>query len=146
METLTTRFGRVIFDEEDVIRFPTGLIGLGSCRQWVLLADRNHAAVAWLQCVDQVDVALAVVNPRRFVPDYQLRVARRELAPLDIADLGRAKVLVILGKTDRGLALNLKAPLVVNPDRRLGRQVVANGELPIRHELESERAAFKRSA
>jgi len=146
MEILTSRFGKVTLDKEDIIRFPAGLIGFTDCRQWVLLADRRNDAVAWLQCVDKPDVALALVSPRRFLPHYKLRVTRQELAPLELADFSSAKVLAVVGKTDRGLTLNLQAPLVINPDRRLGHQVLAQGELPLRHELESGKAVLRKSA
>jgi flagellar assembly factor FliW len=53
---------------------------------------------------------------------------------------------VIVGRTDRSVTLNLRAPLLVNVARRLGRQVITNGDLPIRHELMPGQAAWKKSA
>jgi carbon storage regulator len=47
-----------------------------------------------------------------------------------------AHVLVTVNRTDRGLALNLKAPLVINRERRIGRQVVSNDDLPVQYPLE----------
>lgn len=146
MKTRTSRFGRIEIDAEDVIRFPAGLLGLEDCRQWVLLADLRSDAVAWLQSVQWAEVALAVVSPRRFFPGYRMRVARRELAALELEDLQSAKVLAIVGKSRGVVTLNLKAPLVINLQRSLGRQVVTNGDLPVQFELESLRASFKRSA
>lgn len=146
MKTRTSRFGRIEIDAEDVIRFPAGLLGLEDCRQWVLLADLRSDAVAWLQSVQRAGVALAVVSPRRFFPGYRMRVARRELAALELEDLQSAKVLAIVGKSRGVVTLNLKAPLVINLQRSLGRQVVTNGDLPVQFELESLRPSFRRSA
>jgi flagellar assembly factor FliW len=146
MEVVTSRFGRITVETDDVIHFPCGLFGLEDCRRWVLLADTQNDALAWMQSVDRATLALAVVSPRRFVPQYQMRVARAELAPLGLDDIGSAKVLLILGKTDRAITLNLKAPIVLNLDRRLGRQVITNGDLPIQYELESEKPACRRIA
>jgi flagellar assembly factor FliW len=143
---IVSRFGPLVIDTADVIHFPTGLVGMESCRRWALLADQQSNAIAWLQSVDRPEVAFAVTSPRRFVPDYQMRVARRELALLRLDDLRAAKVLVIVGRTARGLSLNLKAPLVLNLQRRLGRQVVTNGELPIRFEVGSPHTAARRIA
>lgn len=146
MEITTSRFGSVKIEGDDVIRFPRGLLGLEECRQWVLLADQCNEALAWLQSVERPEVALAVVSPRRFVPGYQMRVARRELASLELDDVKTAKILVIVGKTDRAITLNLKAPVLINLERRLGRQVITNGDLPVRHELGSEPPSLRRSA
>jgi len=135
MEIQTTRFGTVEIAADDGIRFAEGLPGFQECHDWVLLADGRNAALAWLQSVDRPEVAFAVVSPRRYVPGYRLHVARRELETLEIKDLHAARVLVILGKSGRSVTLNLKAPVVINLDRRLGRQVIANGDLPVQHEV-----------
>jgi len=146
MRITTTRFGAVEYDAEDVIRFPEGLLGLEDCREWILLADAENEALAWMQSVDHAEIALAVVSPRRFVPGYRMRVARRELDPLQFDSLTSAEVLIVVGKTERSVTLNLKAPLVMNLERRLGRQVITNGEMPVQYELAPETPAIKKSA
>jgi flagellar assembly factor FliW len=146
MEVQTSRFGSIEIPPADVIRFAEGLPGFAECRDWVLLADGQNTALAWLQSVEQPDVAFAVVSPRRHVPGYRLRVARRELEPLEIEDLQAARVLTIVGKSERAMTLNLKAPLVINLDRHIGRQVIANGDLPVQYELRRTAATRKRIA
>ncbi|MFM1997137.1 MAG: Flagellar assembly factor FliW [Planctomycetota bacterium] len=146
MRISTTRFGRIDVDPADILHFPSGLPGLEDCRDWALLADADNDALGWLQSTTRGDVALAVVSPRRFVPDYQVRIPRSELTPLTLADMRQAQVVVVVGKTDTGLALNLKAPIVINLEARTGRQVVASGDLPMRYELGSPRPALKKSA
>ncbi|MBS0208792.1 MAG: flagellar assembly protein FliW [Planctomycetes bacterium] len=142
----TTRFGSVSVEPGDVLTFNSGLLGLEACRQWVLLADAHNDALGWLQCLSQPEVALALVSPRRFVPDYQFRVYRSELAPLELEQVSAAQVLVILGRNESGLTLNLKAPIVINLPRRLGRQVIANGELAVQHLLDGATTKLRKSA
>lgn len=142
----TSRFGPIQVDAAAVIRFPAGLLGLEDCRQWALVADHQNEAVAWMQSVEQPEIALAVVSPRRFVPGYRVRVARRELASLELDDVRTAEVLAILSKQGQILALNLRAPLVFNLQRRLARQVIANGDLPVQFGLGGSRSTFRRSA
>lgn len=145
-EINTSRFGPVRIERDDIIHFPAGVLGLEECRDWVLLGDGQNDAVAWLQSVDKPRVALAVVSPRRFVSDYRIRVARAELESLEFADVREAEVLVILGRADGAVTLNLKAPLVVNLRLRRGRQVVTNGDLPVRYEISGGQLAWKKSA
>ena len=146
MEIQTTRFGKVDIEADDVLSFPTGMMGLESCREWVLLADAQNDALGWLQSTSRAEVALAVVSPRRFVPDYQVRVSRSELVPLALDNIKDAKVLVVVGKNEDSITLNLKAPLVINLDQRVGRQVVTNGENPIQYELRETQPALRKSA
>jgi flagellar assembly factor FliW len=78
------------------------------------------------------------------VPDYQVRISRGELTPLLLADVREAQVLTIVGKGERGITLNLKAPVVINLERRLGRQVITNGDMPVAYELASQPAALRK--
>ena len=146
MRITTNRFGRIDVDPADILHFPSGLPGLEGCRDWALLADSDNDALGWLQSTTRGDVALAVVSPRRFVPDYQVRIPRSELTPLALADMRQAQVVVVVVKTDTGLTLNLKAPIVINLEARTGRQVVASGELSMRYEIVTQRPSLKKSA
>lgn len=142
----TTRFANLHVEADDILTFPAGLLGLEDCRHWVLLADAHNDALGWLQSTSRPEVALALVSPRRFVPDYQFRVYRSQLEPLQLTDVHDGQVLVIVGKHDGQITLNLKAPVVINLQRHLGRQVVANDELPIRHRLSDAAAPLRKSA
>ena len=146
MRITTNRFGRIDVDPADILPVPSGLPGLEGCRDWALLADSDNDALGWLQSTTRGDVALAVVSPRRFVPDYQVRIPRSELTPLALADMRQAQVVVVVGKTDTGLTLNLKAPIVINLEARTGRQVVASGELSMQYEIVTQRPSLKKSA
>jgi len=142
----TRHFGTVEIEVDDILLFPHGVIAFEDCRHWVLLADAENEALGWLQSISRGEIALAVVSPRRFVPDYQLRVAKSEMNPLALDDLEQAQVLLIVGKNQYGATLNLKAPVVINIDRRLGRQVIANGEQPVQYQLTDGTTALRKSA
>jgi flagellar assembly factor FliW len=132
MDISTPRFGTLTVRNADILQLEQGLIGLRHCRRWVVLADAQNAALGWLQSIDSPEVALGVVSPRLFVPDYQLRVARKDLAPLELPSAQEAQVVVIVSRHEEGLALNLRAPLVINVEKRRGRQVIAKDPLPVR--------------
>ncbi len=132
MEITTSRFGALRVLPSDILVFEQGLIGLRTCRRWVVLADGQNPALGWLQSLDDPETALGVVSPRRFVADYQLRVNRQDLAPMQLASTRDAQVVVVVSRHPEGLALNLRAPLVINVEGRRGRQVIAKDPLPVR--------------
>jgi flagellar assembly factor FliW len=137
MNISTTRFGNLTIEESDVLTFIDGLIGMEDCQGWVLLADAENSALAWLQSLERPEVALGVVSPRRFVPDYQVRVARREIVSLGLDNPSDAQVLAIISNVGGTLTLNLKAPLVVHLSNRVGRQIVARDDHAVQHRLQS---------
>lgn len=145
MKIQTTRFGVVEVLESDVIDFPQGLIGMETCRRWVLLADAEAESLGWLQSLERAEIALAVVSPRRFVSGYQARVARRDVATLGVEDAGSIQVVAVVSQGEEGLTINLKAPLVINVDQRVGRQVVTKDDHAVQYALGST-IPFRRSA
>ena len=146
MQINTSRFGLVDVEDDDVLLFPQGLAGFEHAQHWVLLADADNDAVAWLQCVDEPATAVAVVSPRRFVPNYQVRVSRMQLAGLDLAAESEAHVLAVLAMHEHRLTVNLKAPLVLNLEGRLGRQVITSDEQPLQMDLSVTSAASRKIA
>jgi flagellar assembly factor FliW len=137
MQISTSRFGSLTVDEADVLTFVDGLIGMEDCRRWVLLADSTNSALGWLQSLDRPDVALGVVSPRRFVPDYKVRVARREIQPLGLTNPQEAQVLAIMSNARGSLSLNLKAPLIIHLAERLGRQIVTRDDHAVQHQVQN---------
>lgn len=135
MHINTQRFGTLPIESDDILLFSTGLVGFEDCRHWVLLADDSNEAVAWLQCITHPDVGVPVTSPRRFLDSYVVRVAPSQLESLELDNTDSAFVLAIISRNADQLTANLKAPLLVNLTRRLGRQVVVNDDQPLQHAL-----------
>jgi flagellar assembly factor FliW len=146
MEIQTSRFGAVKIEADDILLFPAGMFAFDDCRHWVLLSDADNDSVAWLQSITRPNVALPVVSPRRFVPGYKVQITRGQLAPLQLTAVQGAYVLVVVSQNEQGLTLNLKAPIIVNLDARLGRQVITGDEQPLQYALPAPAAPLRKSA
>lgn len=146
MQLSTSRFGTVEFEIEDILHFPQGLVGFEDSRHWILLADADNEALGWLQSMHRQDLALPVISPRRFVPGFQVHVAKKQLAPLELTQFDQAFVLSVVSKSGNELTVNLRAPLIVNLDRRLGRQVITLDEQPVALSLATPAVTFRKIA
>ena len=146
MEISNTRFGAVRLESEDILVFPQGLIGFETCQHWMLLADIQNSAVAWLQSLSLPEVALGVVSPRRFVPHYQLQVSAEQLETLEIGTEDELFVLTILGQEDGHWTVNLKAPIVINLASRRGRQMIAQDDQPLQLRLSGVPPLLRKAA
>ena len=71
------RFGVLEIPSEDVIEFPTGLIGLGGSR-YALVANDADSAFCWLHSIDDPSLALPVANPWHFFSDYAVDLSDEE--------------------------------------------------------------------
>jgi flagellar assembly factor FliW len=147
MQINTLHFGNVEITADDILHFPRGLVAFEDCQHWVLLSDEENPSLAWLQSVSQRDVAIPVVSPRRFAPEYSVHLLRGQIVPLEFSQFDHAYVLTVISQSDGDLTVNLKAPLIINLDRRLGRQVITVDEQPIAMPLaRSLPAALRKSA
>ena len=146
MKIHTTRFASIEIEPDDILFFRNGLIGFEDCRHWVLLADSYNSSVAWLQSMQHSDVALPVVSPRRFVSGYQVRLEPTDVDMLQLSEVEQAFVLSVVSRNEESLTLNLRAPLVINLDRRIGSQVITVDPQPMQYELTALPTIMRRSA
>ncbi len=146
MQIATTRFGSLAVDVDDLLHFPRGVMGFEDCQHWVLLADTKNAAVGWLQSADRPAVALAVVSPRRFAPEYRIRIGQSQLSTLELASASKLYALCAVNRDDGRCTINLRAPILINLDRRLGCQVVTVDEQPLQLDLTKPSVQLRKSA
>lgn len=108
------RFGAVEIQEEDVIEFPFGLIGLGGLRYTLL--DRNPGTgFLWLHAVDDPALALPVVSPHQFFSTFSLQIAPEDRERTGIEDATGAQMYVTVraAPNPQDITANLRAPLLL---------------------------------
>lgn len=139
MNIVTSRFGLIQVPESELIRIPEGLLGFRTYSQYVQLPDPEVVGLSWLQCVTAPELAFALVPPPLAVSDYRIELRPGDRAALELEDERSALVYVILNRGDEGgLTANLQGPLVFNPVRRIGRQMVlTSSRYPVRFPLDT---------
>jgi flagellar assembly factor FliW len=122
---------------EDAWAFPAGLIGLPAYRSFVLLPLEQAPPFRLLAAADDPAFGIVLVDPTVLVPDYELTLETEDLALLGDVDPGQLQVLVpvVLPRTGVPLSLNLKGPLILSREKRLGVQIVSRDE---RHSIRFE--------
>jgi flagellar assembly factor FliW len=136
---LTTRFGLIQACKTDLILVPEGLLGFRSFTQYIHFPDPVVNGLSWLQSVTAPELAFGLVPPPLAVNDYRVEIRTSDRTALDLEDERLALIYVILNRAEGGgLTVNLQGPLVFNPIRRLGRQLVlTSSRYPVRFPLES---------
>jgi flagellar assembly factor FliW len=141
---VTTRFGLIQASESEIVRIPEGLVGFRSFTQYIHLPDPVVAGLSWLQSVTAPDLAFGLIAPPLAVSDYRVELRPGDRAALELDEERSALVYVILNRGDGGgLTVNLQGPLVFNPVRRLGRQLVlTSSRYAVRYPLEGQAPAL----
>jgi len=123
--------------ERTAIRFPEGLPGFEAEEAWELVSREDVQPFLWLRSCRQPALALLVVDPRLLVEDYAERIPSHVPARVGADDVGKLVLLAVvtLG-AEGGATVNLRAPILVNPETMVGVQVILDRrDLPLRHPL-----------
>jgi flagellar assembly factor FliW len=140
---VTTRFGLIQVSESEIITILDGLVGFRGLTQFVQLPDPEVGGLSWLQSVTAPELAFALVAPPLAINDYRVELRPGDRTALELDDERDALVYVILNRGEGGgLTVNLQGPLVFNPVRRLGRQLVlTSSRYSVRYPLGGEAPA-----
>src|SRR5206468_10801391 len=97
------------------------------------------AGLSWLQSAAAPELAFGLVPPPLAVGDYRIELRPGDRTALELDDERSALIYVILNRGEGGgLTVNLQGPLVVNPVRRLARQLVlTSSRYPVRYPLDT---------
>jgi flagellar assembly factor FliW len=115
-----------ISSNESTIQFQEGLIGFYDCKSFRLIAQDEIAPFRWLQSTDRPDIGFLVIDPSLVVSDYKTVIPNREWESLGVANPESGIVLVtcMVGPATGESTGNLQAPLLVNFQKRAGKQVI----------------------
>ena len=137
----TRLFGEIEIEDEKILTFPSGLVGMKNLKRFVILDTEKDKPFRWLVALDDPNTAFLVIEPRIFRPDYKVAVQRNELVQLGIAKETDVLILAIvtLYKDPKTLTANLQGPILINADNRMGKQVIiTENQYSSRHDILKE--------
>lgn len=117
----TLHFGEIDIESDKVFNFPDGLLGFEEFNNFVLINHEETAPLRWLISVDDPTIGFPLINP--WMVDLEYKPGRS-------IDLESEAVFVVitLGNKDRVMTANMKAPLVLDVNMRIGRQIVISSD------------------
>ncbi|MFH2056820.1 MAG: flagellar assembly protein FliW [bacterium] len=136
MRIETLQFGTMEIEAQELIEFPRGLLGFESYRRFVLIEKEDCQPFQWLQSVEAADLALVVVNPKAFFPDYRVKLHAREVADISATDPEQVEILCIvtIPAEIEKMSVNLQGPLLVNRLNNTAKQIVlTDSEYTVQH-------------
>jgi flagellar assembly factor FliW len=102
------------------------MLGFAKFKRYILVENEEIQPFKWLQSLDLPQVAFPVVDPRLVVQNYACTAAPEDLQALEVeqeSDLATLAVSVIPEDASKA-TINLKAPLLINHRKMIGKQVV----------------------
>ena len=141
MQQLDTKyFGRIEYAEEDVLEFPNGLFGFEAEKHFLLLPfSGSNGNMLCLQSISGPSPAFILMNPFSLKPDYAPILSAEELALMGVSTSHELcyYVMCVAREPVGESTVNLRCPVVVNPDLRRAVQVILDTDAyQMRHRLD----------
>lgn len=138
MKCRSTRFGWFDVSDDSIVRFPAGLLGFPESQRYVILDHDTEAPFKWLQSIDEPGLAFVVLDPTVFHAEYHVSVPADILVEMNNGkedNLALVVILTIPSDDPAHITANLRGPLVMSHNTRLGAQLVLSEEYPTRYPL-----------
>ena len=121
---IETRFGAFTATDRDVVTLVSGLPGFERCRRYVLVSAPSLEPFACLQGLDEPRPSFLTIDPRIVLPGYDTALEDAETKRLDLAASDTPLWLSVVRLESDAATVNLRAPIVVNPRRMIGVQLL----------------------
>jgi len=119
LKIMTRKFGEIEIDKKKILVMPEGLPGFPGFERFILLEDPKSAPFCWFQSIEEANLALVVMNPLSFKPDYQLDL-QTLIAGRDWKNVKQEELLIFVvinikeGDPKNKITANLMGPLICN--------------------------------
>ena len=115
MKITNQQFGEIEFSEDNVLKFENGIFGFEELTQFLLIRTENELFF-WLNSIDQPDLVFPLVGLRLVDESYPQY------------DDNEAFGIVTFNNDPKKVTVNLKAPVYINQDKKLGYQTIIDKE------------------
>ncbi len=136
MKVKTAHLGEIEADESRIIEIKGGILGFEDQTRFIMIDDSESTPFMWLQSLDKEATAFIAINPFLVVPQYEPEISDSEGRGLGLESAEQAMVIVIatLRRNPLRVSINLRAPVIINPAKRIARQIVLeNAQWQIQH-------------
>lgn len=126
MPTIEIHATKIDYDENEVITFEEGLVGMPNLRRMVLVREEGVEPFLWLASVEGPATTFLVADPRSLFSGYRPEVPEDVACRLGL-EPGEAPLvlsIVTIGRDWTGSTANLRAPVFVGSGRMRGAQAI----------------------
>lgn len=132
MKLNTKHFGEIDIDKENIIFFSEGIPGFEKVKNYIIIKNPDeNIPFNWLQSIDDPELAFVITNPFIFRPDYDINITESTVKKLQIKSQKDISIWIIVNipEETENMTGNLKAPIIINNNEKLGKQVLIDKDI-----------------
>lgn len=123
MKIKNEQFGEIEFDEKSIINFKEGLLGFEELKQFLLISEKD-GIFFWLTSIDQPEIIFPLFSINLIIENFTNETDKEPFG------------IVKLDQNPENITINLKAPVFINQEEKLGYQkIIDNEEFKVNYPL-----------
>jgi flagellar assembly factor FliW len=126
-----------LLSEDVVFHFQDGLPAFETAKKFVIVLNEKIRPFVYLKNLDFEDLGFVCVDPFLVCRDYSIKIPAKDLSLLELKESASALILsmVTVESDPKNTTANLLAPIIINMDNYLGRQVILDENNPVRYRI-----------
>jgi flagellar assembly factor FliW len=126
-----------LLDEPVVFQFHDGIPAFENSKRFVIILNQNIKPFVYLKSLDLDDLGFVCVDPFIVCKGYSVKIPAKDLSILGLKTPEHALVLcmVTVDKDPKNTTCNLLAPIILNVENHVGRQVILEDSYPVRYRI-----------
>ena len=123
MKINTHQFGEIEFEKGHIVNFSSGLIGFENLKDYLLIKTEDELFY-WLNSIEKPDICFPMVGIRVIDEDFPMEKGFEAFG------------IVTLNKDPLKITINLKSPVYLNQDDKIGYQkILSDSKYPVNYNL-----------
>jgi flagellar assembly factor FliW len=136
----TTKFGKVDYQESDIITFVRAILGFEDLRKYFIISLPESEPFRWLQSIEDPSVCFVLIEPTLVIDNYVAELSQHDIKQLEGRDVIADYKIFVIVTIPRGMpeeiSVNLQGPIVMNVKNQKSIQMVLNNpEYAVRFNL-----------
>jgi flagellar assembly factor FliW len=129
MEIKTKYHGIKHYKDSDVITFKKGIPGFENLKKFIIFPVEENNLFYVLQSIEDLSIGLVLISPFNILKDYEFELDDSKMEELGIKSYEDIIVFntVTLNSKIENITANLKAPFVININKKIGEQIILDG-------------------
>lgn len=121
----SSRFGRLNVEADQILTVRGDIYGMEGLHHFILVDEPSTKPFRWLQSIEHPWVALPLLASEDLIFEYDLQISYEDLTAINLETTENAEIYIVatIPQVILHSHVNLRAPVVFNPQEKLIRQV-----------------------
>lgn len=124
------RIGRFEFTNDDLVILTSPIIGFQNLSEFLFISSQEFLPFSYFQSVQDVNVTFIIAEIKPLFPDFNPKLTKGDKKALQYCDGNELSFfgIVVVRDDPKKATINLKAPIVINNNKKLAKQVILDDD------------------